>query len=968
MSCRKVSSLPNRRQFGSTNCHDEKLPLLGRRRRRIPFGRGSAGVAVLVVLLAALMVEPALSQRLTGSMTGRVLDWTGDPVRDAEVVITSPALITRELTTKTNERGDFRFPNLEPGVYEAKARLAGFGTMTRQNVRVSVGATTELTLELQPEMGEALVVTAEPPTVDTVATRTAVNFTRDLLENIPSLRDIATVFNFAPAVTGNSARGSTLRGNAYQSDGVDITDPTVGTQLVGFNYDTLDEIQVETGGHAAEYGQVSGALVNVVTKSGGNAFSGEANIYFQNGELTSTNGQDITSRFPELKSGELLRRIDTQGQLGGPIVLNRVWFFGAYRYLDRNTTVVGFNDASGDPLPTNQNEQFALAKITAQLNPNHRLVGGLHWDSLSLDNRGAGALTPPESTRTQDGANWVPNLEWTGIFTQTTFAQARFTAVDNHFDLIPKNDLPACENLDTGFLGCSAGIEDLNERKRRQLIGSLSHYREMGGTHDFKFGFEYQDSDDSRDFTANQGVYNLTLNNAAGVAVPYLGVTYQDPPTKEAINRLSLYAQDSWGIHDRLTLNLGVRLDRSEGWFPEQQLASGGTQPEMRDIISQTDISPRIGVAYGVGGLGRGVIRASYSRYVHSLITQYFSSVNGNAISGQIRAACVGALGFLCRPGDGALSSLVLSEFGAGNTLLDEGLELPKSNEYAVGFEFALVPSLSIGVNYVRKNEFDLPEDIDTRNFVAHTARDPGDTERDEAGNVVSASPPQAFTVYDVDLNSPTQYVITNPELAERDYQGVELILNKRMSNQWQLHGSFVISKSSGFVGTEFGDSSSISPLFDTPNTLINAEGRLGLNRTYQLKLLGTYRFPHGISFSGYYRWLSGRPYNRTVLFTAYDSNGDGINDRPFEGGSILINAEPRGSRTLDSLHLTDVRVEKEFGLGQGRLGVILDVFNLFNIDTVTSKRTRSTRAGSFGAPLSFNGPREIRLAARFIF
>src|SRR6185503_16565656 len=99
------------------------------------------------------------------------------------------------------------------------------------------------------------------------------------------------VFNFTPGVTGDRAHGSTVRGNNFSYDGVDITDPTVGTQNVDFNYDNFEEIQVQTGGHGTEYGQVSGAVINVVTKSGGNAYSGEGSLYYQNDNLTSKNGE-----------------------------------------------------------------------------------------------------------------------------------------------------------------------------------------------------------------------------------------------------------------------------------------------------------------------------------------------------------------------------------------------------------------------------------------------------------------------------------------------------------------------------------------------------------------------------------------------------------------------------------------------------------------------------------------------------
>ena len=923
----------------------------------------------LATLLAVMTPEGAESQRLTGTLTGRVVDLAGEAMMGAVVTINSPALITPDLSTETNERGDFRFASLEPGIYEVKAELPGVGAVIQENVRINLGATTKLAMELLPQFGEVLFVTATPPTVDTVATKIGVNYSDEMLHNIPHSRNITEVFNFTPAVTGSSARGSTVRGNAFQYDAVDVTDPTVGTQFVSFNYDTIEEIQIETGGHPAEYGQMSGGLINIVTKSGGNDVSGEANFYFQNSDLTSTNGESITSRFPDLQSGELLKRIDTQGQLGGPIVRNRVWAFGAFRYLNTDTTVVGFNDSSGEPVPTNANQKFAFGKITAQLNPDHRIVAGVHWDSLARDNRGAGAFTPPESTRSQDGASLVPNVEWTGIFADNTFAQVRFTAVDNNFDLVPKNDEPACINLDTGVVGCSDGRLDRNDRNRKQFMAAFSYFRRKAGTHDLKFGFEYEDSDDLRDFSVNQDLVFYNVNDAVGNEVPYTATTYQTTPTQEAIDRISFYAQDSWSVQDRLTFNLGLRVDNNEGWFPEQQLASGGTQPEIRNVVSQTDVSPRVGVAIAVGELGQGVIRASYSRYVDALITQNFSFVNGNAISGQVRADCSGPLSFLCGPGDGDFSSVTLREFGASNTTMDENLRLPKTDDIVAGFEWAVRPTMSLAVYYTKKEEFDLIEDVESaRDFIPRTAHDPGDSEVDRNGDVVDVADPQSFTVFDADLDTPSEFFITNPDLAKRDYQDIQIILNRRMADRWQLLSSFVVSESTGLVGTSFADSSSISGLFDDPNSFINAEGKLGLNRTYQLKLLGTYQAPYDFVVSGYYRWLSGRPYNRTVRFTEYDSNGDGANDTPFDGGSILIDAETRGSRDLDSLHIVDLRVEKQFVSSYGRLGLVFDVFNLFNSDTVTSKRTRTSLAGNFGEPLGFLGPRKIRIGARFTF
>ena len=279
------------------------------------------------------------------------------------------------------------------------------------------------------------------------------------------------------------------------------------------------------------------------------------------------------------------------------------------------------------------------------------------------------------------------------------------------------------------------------------------------------------------------------------------------------------------------------------------------------------------------------------------------------------------------------------------------------------------MPSMSFAVNYVYKREFDLIEDVETtRAFLPRTAHHPGDMELDEAGNVVDTVGRQTFTIYDPDFSTPSRLVITNPDQAEREYRGLELILNKRFSDRWQMQTSFVVSESKGIVGTSFFGSSAVTSLFDNPNALINADGRLDSNRTYALKTLGTYQLPYDIHVSGLWLSLSGLPYTRTAFFNSYDSDGDGINDTLLDAGFVTINAEPRGARTLDTVHNLDLGVEKILDLSGARLGLRWDVYNLFNVDTVLSKRSRTTSAGNFGDPLAFIGARGMRLSARFTF
>ncbi len=923
------------------------------------------GLTVLCGTWFTLLPALVSGQPLTGQLRGLVVDWNGDPVAGASVTLRGSTLLVEQLDTVSDDEGRFRFALLDPGVYNVRGELARFGTVQQRGLAVAVGGVREVVLELRAELDEQVVVSAPPPSLDRVSTRTSTSYPRLIMEQLPA-RTVGTLLNYTPGVTGDSARGSTVRANAWQADAVDISDPTVGTRLVSFNYDAIEEVQIQTGGHPAEIGQVAGALVNVVTKSGGNELSGQGNFYYQDDTFSMRNGRSITDRFPGLTSARLLRRIDTQGQLGGPVVRNRVWFFGAVRYLDADDEVVGFSDAGGRPVPTKRREDFGFGKLTAQLTADHKLVLGVTRNALTLDNRGAGALVPPESTRDQRGVDWVPTAEWTGALGSTSVAHVRYTVVDDLFDLLPKNDEPACLNLDTGILGCSGGFADLNERLRRQLSGSVSRLFDRRGLHDVKVGVQIEASESRRDVNVNQGLYRYTLSDGLGGETPYLVETYRDPATVEGVNRVSVFAQDSWTTSTGLTLNLGLRLERTTGGFPRQPGPDGGLVRAQAGIVSTTDLSPRLGLAYALGGSGRHVLRASYSRYVDTLLTQHFSGVNPNAISGAEHAACAGPLDDLCVPGDGEFSSAVLREFGPGNTELASGLGLAKADEYVVGFESAVGARSTLSATYVDKREFDLIEDVERRRFVPRVAHDLGDTEVDEFGMVVSSDAGQTLTIFDPDLDSPSSLLITNPDLARRRYRGLELSAERRFAERWWLRGSFVVSRSEGLVGTSFAETTSISELFDSPNSLINADGRLALDRRYQLKLLGTWRTFWGITISPYYRWLSGRPYQRTVQLTEYDADGDGANDTLLDGGAVLVNAETRGIRSLGDLHLVDVRLEKAFAAPSGRIGLVVDTFNLFNRATVTSRRTRTAGGSRFGDPLAFVPPRQMRVAARY--
>lgn len=923
---------------------------------------------ILLALLVLTIALPAAAQQVRSVIKGVVKDKDGGVLPGATVTVNSPSFIQKNLSTTTNAKGEFRFPLLDPGVYSVKVDMQGFAASEVKGLRLLLNQTLEVPVVMEVQKLGVSIEVEGAPIVDKESTKSGTNFTKELLQSIPSARNLNSVIRFTPGAADDgqggvaTVHGSTERGNALQLDGVDVTDPVVGTQQVSFDFDNLEEIQVETGGHKAEYGDVSGAVVNSVTKSGGNNLSGEANAFYNNKSLVSKNGQDITARFPTLTPNILKKKIDTQGNLGGPISKDHIWFFGSFNYIDQATQVVGFTADS------KQTQKLAFGKLTWQLNAKNKVVGAFNYDSLVRDNRGADAFHSVDTTRTQDGHETTPNLEYTSTFSPTTYLQVRAAFPHNRFDLRPKNDLPIHNNISTGQILDSAGIVDLNPRKRNQVQGSLSHYQQgWGGNHDFKFGFEYEASSAERDFSVNQGLYYYDT----GTTVSTPTYVYEIGPSilHEKLRRQSAYAQDTWTIKNRLTLNLGVRYDRNTGGFPDQK-DSNGNSFSAKTTVKTNDISPRIGLSVDPAGDGKSAIRFAYSRLVGANLTQYFDSVNPNAISGKGFVICGGPAddGTDCPPG-AMHTTTPFTEFGAANTLIDPHLKMPVGDEFIVGMEREVFKNFSFGVNYIDKNEHRLPEDIEiAKGFRTLLFTDPGDHLVDSSGKTIETiAGGQVFQISDPIPGTPNQLFITNPGSAKREYRALELTATKRLSNRWQALGSFVISRSAGLIGTSFGNSTSISALYNRPDSLINAFGNLESSRPYQFKLQGLYQGPWGINMSGFFLAQSGTPFTRQLRVTAaVDPNTGAV--VPLRGGPVVINAEPVGSHRLQVFDQLDLRLEKEFKIGVGRLGVSADVFNVFNSDAVLAVRNRSRGTIVLGDPTLFQSPRQVRVAARYFF
>src|SRR5262245_16779226 len=295
-------------------------------------------LGALLVVAGALASRPATAVEQTGDLVGTVRDEKAEILPGATLTLKGDNLLG-ERSTVTDTKGEFAFRSLPPGKYSLKIAFVGYQTIEQDGVTVNIGRTTTLPISLtKGEMSETVTVLGKTPLVDTVRTTTQDNYGPDYLEQVQigsNGRDyLSVIANSAGTGPGDGAnptvRGSTIGGNVYLIDGVDSTDPVTTTFGSNFIFDAIQEVQFQTGGFEAEFGRATGGIINVVTKSGGNAFSGSLDgryrneDFIENGEHFDREGLDIKHEVGE-------------GTLGGPIVKDKLWFFLAGSYIRADT-------------------------------------------------------------------------------------------------------------------------------------------------------------------------------------------------------------------------------------------------------------------------------------------------------------------------------------------------------------------------------------------------------------------------------------------------------------------------------------------------------------------------------------------------------------------------------------------------------------------------------------------------------
>jgi hypothetical protein len=902
---------------------------------------------IAAALLAALCVTTALmaqSSGTTGSLFGSVKDTEGKALPGVTVSITSPSLQGTRTST-TNVTGDYNFPLLPPGTYRVEAALSGFEPQIRDTVVVSLNKATKVNVAMSlSKVTETITVTGNTEVIDPTQANTQVNLKEDFLKYASvgqAGRSYQDAMEVIPGVAdqvgagGNpSVFGANLGQNAYLIDGLNTTDPVTHTFSVNFGFDAIQEINVQTGGFEAEYGRAVGGILNIITKSGGNNFSGTADVRYTSNKLTEQGTRKAafppgTDQLANDKNEQEFRTLNPEGSIGGPILRDKIWFFGdALRNMNRNQPFA-VNDF--EPAPDLRYGWDIFGKITAAPVTGHSLQ--FRYTNSYQDNRGAPNVVQaqqfisPEAAAEQYQKSEIYNVNYDAVLSSNWTANIQGGITNGYLITQPQSgDLTTTGSLDaaTGILTTNFTNFQKSHRDRNQALASTTYFFEGLGSHAIKVG---TDLEQTKFLTINNltgtppdpSFCSQTYFQPAGATcgaefepnngAPFvLLVATALPEQKFKGNGMAFYAQDEWRPVPNLTMKLGARFD--------EQTFYNDVDTHVKTL---NRIQPRIGVAYDLFNNSQTVLRAQGGEFMEDLgltLPSYLSTTG--AVTSEFvfshshqQYVFVGAFG------------------GASGNLIDPALRAAYTREGNVGVTQRIFDNTSLDLAYVYR---------EGRNMIEDSCVD-------------QSSCPGVFWL----TNMPNK----DPNVLRADYHGAVLTIQSRLSSRASILASYTYSKSRGSL--EYTQNAGAD--FDVfPVHFVDRYGYLSDDARSRVKIDGFYKFPWEITFGTHFYWDSGVPYNITL--NNPDPAGYGV--------EFLV---PRGSNRLPHFYQWDAQLQKDFQVGPVRLGVIGSVFNILDTEIAVARNGSVGTTGianpdnpQFNFDTAYQRPRRFEVGLRLEF
>jgi len=900
------------------------------------FLRTAAPFFILILLFGTLAAQQ------TGEIRGKVTEEKGEVLPGVAITARSPSLQGLR-TAVSDKNGNFWLALLPVGTYSLTFELPGFNKLTMTETKVRLGFTSSLSVVLKPAtVREEVTVVATNPPIDKTKADTSYRLNSEDLALVPTLaRTIAEIVDLTPGVTGvrtNTASGGAISatvgsetglpsirgegdaGNNWLVDGLSTKGVNSNDPGVRLNYDAWEEVQIISDGFAPEFGQGLGGFINIVTKSGSNSFHGQLGGLIQDSGLRAKRQEQLSVvSLPDTSLQQYF------GNLGGPIVRDKLWFFISNNYFgsyDSSTEQsIGWLTVPGGERRVGTNNSFGKITFAPYKNQTLSLSG-----TMDKSLRQTGGIGVPETYTKTSYTRYSYRLNYRGILSQNTFLTAAWGQNRNDTNLQPLS----------GDYGPSSYLwQDIGQTTNNTLNGhhilerradfavGLTHFINLDrwGNHEIKAGWSYYSNsyDDSIHYTGldadpwpGNGFDNGVYINWTAPGIPNNLLEAGVSETKDRTRGFGFYASDNF-VLGRFSFMLGLRTDT------QQVINDVGTKVWSWGIGDF--LQPRASVAFDMTGDGRNVFKFGFGIYSVPISTQTLSFVNSNLTETRRYYNWAGPV----NPTESELKNSANWAFfweqsaAATPEEVDPDLKPNASTKFLLEFDRQLGPNWTLKLRGIYSYSHNLIEDL---------------------------------AMYDPNLESELKYYLTNFELKERNYRALEIELNGRIRDRLILNASYTWSQARGtasgnsiemmswglFYGWQGYDISNFGDHPLMPVGSVNKElydqifvgfggrgfgdegyyGFLPYSVDHIVKLSGTYFAPFGINVSANIDFLSGYHWEKKGLSEA--------------NGLYCLFPEGRGGRTTPPHWYVDLAVDKDFRLRSGlTLNLGINVYNLMN-------------------------------------
>jgi hypothetical protein len=920
------------------------------------------------ILWAALILLTSVGfAQAQGNLTGTIsgVARTADTLPFPGVVVTakSPAL-QGVRTTTTDANGNYIFKALPPGVYTITFQVSGMRSVEMtQTLELGNSINVNGTLETAT-VEESITVTGETPGILETPTGGA-NYKAEDIDMLATGRTVAAMAELAPGLTDNTPNvgqvtisGAFAYDNVFLVDGVDVNDNLFGTANNLFIEDAIEEQQILTSAVSSEYGRFGGGVINTVTKRGGNTFQGSFRTSLTNSEWTDESPYEIEN--------DITREGDTnktyEATLGGPVVKDKLWFFGAGRWAATSTQ--GTYPDLGEAVTSTQDNDRYVAKLTGTIAQNHTITGTYTRNStaqgqptFSITASSGLRSVDPRTFYTRTLPNSLLGLNYNGILTSNLFIEAQYSEKKFQFkdaggtdtDLVDGSpfftlgvtDIPGSGHYNAPYFDAT----DPEDRNNRQIGASLSYFLSTGsaGRHDIKIGYENYRSTRTggnsqsptnyvfyADYLSSGGKPVIEGGRFVPLFIPETNLRINWVASRGAemnITTQSFYINDRWQITNKLSANLGARLEIV------QSDATGGIA-----TVDTTTLVPRLALGYDVLGDGKVRLDASYARYAGKYNDAQIgnnTSVGNPAYTYQLYVGPEGQ-GVNFAPGFDAANYVTFAgTLPTLNVFFDDGLSSPTTDEWTIGAGFSLPKNGFFKTIYTNRNVKNFIENrIDTT-----TGTSVGELEGVEVG-------PFDNIVYE------------NSNLPSRKYEGLTFIANIRPTSRWNVSANYTyqLKNEGDFEGEARNQPGIATILLNYPELYVvdrnNPLGRLSSFQRHKIRAWTSYDVGLGKlgSFvaSVMYRYDSALTYSLAAASVPFSSiqrgriAGLGYTSPPTN--QTLYFGE-RGSEDFEDLHTFDFAATYSVPIWKSlRPWVKFEAYNILNNDKLVSWNTAITR------------------------